>query len=60
MEAVFLVDMGAPLSLLSFIPKESVSQGKVSIQGVMGKGDHVLSKLLTIGNKMVCGRSVIQ
>jgi len=41
--------------------KGSISQDKVLIQGVKGKGEHVLNKplLLTIPNKGVWGRFVI-
>lgn len=60
-EVQFLVDTGATHSLLNFVPKGSVSQDEVSIQGVVGKEEQVLSKplLLSIGNKGVWGRFVI-
>lgn len=60
-EVEVLVDTGATLAHLNFVPRGSVSQDKVLIQGVTGKGEHVLSKplLLTTGNKGVWGRFVI-
>lgn len=60
-EIEFLVNTGVTLSLLNFIPKDSMSQDRVTIQGATRKGEHALSKplLLLIGNKGIWGRFVI-
>uniref|UniRef100_A0A8B9P6H8 ribonuclease H n=1 Tax=Apteryx owenii TaxID=8824 RepID=A0A8B9P6H8_APTOW len=60
-EIPFSVDTGATLSLLNFEPKGCKSSGKITIQGVMGKGERMLTKalLLTIGGKGVWGRFII-